>query len=892
MTTGRWSRMVSFVIPIALGATLFAGTPVCAQGLGGAGTVQGTVKDPTGGVMVAVSVTISNSVTGFTRTTTTDNAGKFVIRNLAPNNYHVEVTAQGFNPLARDVDVRSGLPIELDLSLGLAGATTTVEVTGHTEELAERDPTAHVDLDQNVMDKLPVEASSGLNSLIALASPGVASDANGFFHPMGDHAQTQFSIDNQPVTDQQSRIYSNQLPPDAVQSLEIMQGIAPAEYGDKTSLIVQVVTKSGLGAAPAGSATFSYGNFNTPSVDFTYGFGNGNVGNFAAFTGMSTDRFLDTPESQFLHDTGDQQSIFDRLDVRTGSASTFHLDFRLGRSSFDIPNTLDANGLSQPPGATGPANQHQNITSYNVAPGYSQVLSSNLLLTANAYVRGDHVTFSPSANPFNDLTASVSQDRRLTNIGGKVDLSYTQSVHSVKFGGQVSVTPLTEKFTLGVTDPAANSPCVLSDGSGLPDTSTALTSPAQCAAAGDLISTNSTNVSGVGFLPGLAPYDLTRGGSFLNFNGSTTVKEESAYVQDSMKFSRATINLGLRADHYDGLATASQLEPRVGVTYQVGGTGTVLRSSYGRFLETPYNENLILSSATGAGGLANILGASQQALTPGTRNAVDVGAQQGLGKWVLVDVGYYWKYTTGAFDFDNILGTPIAFPIEWQKSQLHGLIAHVNLVEHKGFSAFVVMGTNSARYFYPEVGGLLQTLASTEPTLPNGQLQNVFRIDHDQAFQQTTNLQYRTWPSHGAWGMFTWKYDSGLISGVRTVNQALGFDADGQVAMGLACNGVPATLASPFTSCNGTVTATRVNPLIADAVYNPDTNPSRIAPRNVFNLGFGLDNVLATSRTKLRLRFSVTNLLNNDSLYNFNSTFSGTHFIAPREYQVQAGVTF
>ena len=71
-----------------------------------------------------------------------------------------------------------------------------------------------------------------------LASPGVAADANGFFHPMGDHAQTQFSIDNQPVTDQQSRIYSNQLPPDAVQSLEIMQGLAPPEYGDKSSLIV------------------------------------------------------------------------------------------------------------------------------------------------------------------------------------------------------------------------------------------------------------------------------------------------------------------------------------------------------------------------------------------------------------------------------------------------------------------------------------------------------------------------------------------------------------------------------------------------------------------------------------------------------------------------------
>ena len=176
--------------------------------------------------------------------------------------------------------------------------------------------------------------------------------------------------------------------------------------------------------------------------------------------------------------------------------------------------------------------------------------------------------------------------------------------------------------------------------------------------------------------------------------------------------------------------------------------------------------------------------------------------------------------------------------------------------------------------------------------LPNGQLLDVFRIDHDQAFQQTTNLQYRTWASRGAWGMFTWKYDSGLISGVRTVDQALSFDADGQVAMGLACNGQAATLLSPITACNGTVTATRVNPLIPDAVYNPDTNPSRIASRNLFNIGAGLDNLLATQHAKLRLRFSVVNLLNRDALYNFNSTFSGTHFVTPRTYEVQMGVAF
>ena len=58
-------------------------------------------------------------------------------------------TAQGFQTLERDVDVRTGVPITMDLSLALAGATSSVEVVGHNEDLLERDPTAHTDVDQS-----------------------------------------------------------------------------------------------------------------------------------------------------------------------------------------------------------------------------------------------------------------------------------------------------------------------------------------------------------------------------------------------------------------------------------------------------------------------------------------------------------------------------------------------------------------------------------------------------------------------------------------------------------------------------------------------------------------------------------------------------------------------
>src|SRR5437870_13146339 len=61
------------------------------------------------------------------------------------------------------------------------------------------------------------------------------------------------------------------------------------------------------------------------------------------------------------------------------------------------------------------------------------------------------------------------------------------------------------------------------------------------------------------------------------------------------------------------------------------------------------------------------------------------------------------------------------------------------------------MGHASARYFQPQVGGLG---TSDGP---------VFRIDHDQNFQQTTHAQYQPW-KRGPWVAFNWRYDSGLVA--------------------------------------------------------------------------------------------------------------------------------
>ena len=310
------------------------------------------------------------------------------------------------------------------------------------------------------------------------------------------------------------------------------------------------------------------------------------------------------------------------------------------------------------------------------------------------------------------------------------------------------------------------------------------------------------------------------------------------------------------------------------------GSGTVLRASYGRTMETPYNENLLLSAGVGLNGQFG----DSAVVPPGVRNQEEVGVQQAVGRWFVVDFGYFNKHTTNAYDFGVLFDTPIAFPIAWDHSRLNGFTGRINFVEHGGFSAFMVLAHTNAIFSPPGVGGILLEEASGD-----------FRIDHDQKLNTTTNLQYLFNKPRGAWAALSWRYDSGLVAGaVGSLEDALGLTADQQAAIGFFCGNSVATRDTALTAadCSTTNFGAKRLKIPAEGTEDDVTNPPRIAPRHLFDLGIGVDNLLNSQRTKLKVRFSVINLTNKEALYNFLSTFSGTHFVTPRAYQLQFGVTF
>jgi len=890
-------------------AALFVLVPSLLRAQSNSGIIQGTVTDPSKAAVPGAKVHIENPVSHHTNDVTTDTNGHFEIPNVPFNPYHLTVTAPGFSTFAQDVDVRSTVPINMDITLTLASATTNVTVTADNAiDLIEQDSTAHTDVDRGLFDKLPLESqSSSVSSLITLSAPGVAADSNGLFHGLGDHAENSFSVDGQPITDQQSKIFSNQIPADSIEAMEVIEGAPPVEYGGKTSLIINVTTRSGLGVTqPRGDVYASYGSFGTSTASFDVGFGGPKWGNFIAVNGLNTSRFLDPPEIQVLHDKGNSENLFDRLDFKPSDKDTLQLNLQFTRSWFQNPNSWDqqlqtctflsalCNGAPYVGGSvvlnpiTGnplePTDQRSQIENFNIAPTWTRLLSSDAVFTLGAWVRRDQVNYYPSTDPFADLgplqAETVSQTRFLTNAGARADLSYVKGIHNLKIGVTYQHTFLSENDSFGIVDPG------LLAGQGCPDP------------------TNPICVT-------LTPFDLTAGGTPYDFHHHTDIKETALYAEDTITKGPWSVRFGLRGDFYNGLqAVAREAEPRAGVAYNIKKTNTVLRISYARTLESPFNENLILSGTGCSDPVVNAIMTVGQGiacttapLSPGFRNEFHAGLQQAFGKYFVLSGDYIWKYTHNAYDFNIFGATPIFFPIEWHNSKIPGFAVRASVPNFHGLTAFVVLSHVAARFFPPTSSGIA-------PPQPAG----VFRIDHDEVFAQTTHLQYQPFRL-GPWFGFNWRYDSGLVAGQTpcfgdncaqsatlggqpAINMTLNdgitpLTADQEFEAGLTCNGQHATPTVPLPPvCLASQFGSTLLKVPAPGTENDDHNPPRVAPRHLFDVAVGDDNLLNGDHYKWSLRFTVINLTNRNVLYNFLSTFSGTHYVTPRTETVELGFHF
>jgi hypothetical protein len=690
---------------------------------GSIGTVKGRIATADGQGRKGVVVHLQNPVTGFAAETTTADDGTFRFFNVPFNPYVLGAEVEGFQRIYQEIDVRSPIPIDLKITLA-APLTESVTVEGerNNAQLETDTSQTHVDIDKSFIAKAPATVASRAMEELITATPGFAKDENGRFHMNGAHSQTEYVIDGQTISDQTGATFSNSIDPGIAQSMEVIYGNIPAEYGERIGAVINLATKSGLGSGPLqGDAIAGISRFGTYEGGLSTTYGTEKFGLFASVNASESDYFLDPVNFANLNNHGDTARGFVRLDWAPNGNDKFRLTALVGETHRGVPNTFTQDL----------AGQDERVTTrdQNLNFGWQHIQSATSFLDVNLFGRFSSFRLNPSLN---DTPVSASSDRTLDNYGINPAYTWIVGVHNFKIGGVYKRIPIDEHFAFGLTDPGVNDP-------------------------------NSPN-----FNPNLSPFDLTRGGTDFEFRGKRTGTYYAAYAEDDVRLKRFTANLGVRYEHNDLPLTDAQLEPRVGVAYSIPASGTVFRASYNRVLYTPEYENILFSTSASADALVPPAVQASRALGGGVldvrserQDAKDLGFQQALGPKLRLDVDFWQRDGQFAGDQDQFQNTGIVFPIAFAHGHFRGWNVRFDLAKTAGVRGFLSLGHTHAVYDPPPVGGLF---------LDQGSLSDLtagpFLIDHDQKLQLQSGWTYDLGKS-GFWAGTNVRYDSGLVSGAE-----------------------------------------------------------------------------------------------------------------------------
>ena len=210
------------------------------------GAVEGTITDATGARVPNASVVLYDTVTGFERSETTRDTGTFRFDNVPFGLYSLRVQAPGFRPHDSTVSLRSNLAVTVDLELALAGPAEDVTVRAETPLVDPERISSTTRLDESLVRRIPgARPGTGVQQLVATA-PGWATEDNGVLHARGVDDGFLYVSDGIPLKDRIDTFFAGALDTDTIQSIEIIDGHIPVEYGYASGVVINVVPKSGL----------------------------------------------------------------------------------------------------------------------------------------------------------------------------------------------------------------------------------------------------------------------------------------------------------------------------------------------------------------------------------------------------------------------------------------------------------------------------------------------------------------------------------------------------------------------------------------------------------------------------------------------------------------------
>ena len=584
----------------------------------------------------AVSVVgLGNAVSRMARAS---DGGDVSFAMLPFGRYTVHVTAAGFAPARQELEISSGIPQDVRVVLGLAPVTTTVAVSQSPYPVIS---TVRRNPGREQVEMTSPQPARGTIDLVR-TEPGWLLEANGVLHPRGSEYDTQFVVDGFPLTDNRSPAFVPAFAPAEFESISVLTGGYPAEYGRKLGGIVEGFTGSASHPGFNGQAALSAGSFATGTAEASVGYSARRWSTRMSATSSETDRYLDPPTTGSLNNSGKVRGLTLLVEGDASTRDRVRAYLRGTAAEFGVPNEEFQHERGQ--------RQQRKGGEYMGQLSYQRVLSRASVFTARTMVRDVAAMLDSNARS-TPVIANLDRGFLESYIG--VDLSVRRGRHNAKVGGDAVYSGVREQFACRISDSAYFDPAV----------------PATFAVA-------------------------LRESS----------REFAAYVQDQIRLGNAVISAGIRFDSYSFLVEENAVSPRLGVAWMWPRAGVVVRASYDRVFQTPAIENLLLASSAGAKTLTP--DSQGVPVPPSSGNFFEAGFTKELWGKAKLDASFFRRTFTNFADDDVFLNTGISFPISFARARIYGFESKLELPRVGPVTASLSYSNLVGEGSLPVTGGL------------------------------------------------------------------------------------------------------------------------------------------------------------------------------------------
>src|SRR5665213_1296858 len=745
------------------------------------GELRIAVKDQAGAPVPAVAELVNQS-THTRETVDLPPEGRYSFRNLPFGPYRLSVTRAGFSPNSALIEIRSAIPLQHSVTLAVEGISTVVEVK-ESETLIDpaRTSSAYYVGAQEIKERETGLPGRGLADLVVM-QPGWTFEANGILHPRESEYETQYIVNGFPVQDNRSPAFAPSVDADDVQSLKVYTSGIPAEFGQKVGGVIEVTTDRNTSPGFHGSAVAQGGSFDTAGAYISGQYVSGKTTSSLTAEGFLTDRFLDPPVLANYTNHASNSSFTGTVERDLNDADRVRVALTRRSTHFLVPDELLQEAAGQREDRT------TQETSGQIS--YQHVFSPSLLGVVRAM--GRDVAADLWSNPLSTPIAPT-QKRGFREGYAAASVAGHYGHNEWKAGGDFRYASLNESFGFHIA---------------------------------------AYQVNGYTLFDKDTPPDFSFAGRGLN-------REQSAYVQDLIQLGHFTVSAGLRFDRYSLLVHETGFSPRLGVSWNLKQTGTVLHLSYDRTFGTPAFENILTSASPEARALDDA--GLYLPLKPSRGNYYEAGLTQAIAKHLRLDANYFLRDVRNFQDDDLLENTGVSFPIQFARGRVRGIETKLQVPRWGLFSGFLSYSNSRGIAEFPIAGGLFLDDGSAALLTATDR----FPISQDQRNTARAMIRYQIAPR--LWTSWSAAYNSGLPS---EATQPYNF------------------LVAQY----GAAIVSRVN-----------FDRGRVNPNFSLDAAVGID-IWKRERRSVTVQGDVLNLTNRLNVIDFAGFLSGTALAPPRSF--------